>query len=109
MSDELYKLNKHRFEQLKDEYPLASHFEFSCRDVNKCRAEILEVVNSHKGYNTVLSPMNNKISTVSCALAAYENTQLQIAIANPALYNSANYSNPSDYGFIVDSSLIIRE
>lgn len=108
MSDELYNLNIQRFEQLREEYPSADNFEFSCSDVKECTKEIISVVRSHKNYNTVIAPMNNKISTVACAYAGFEDKYLQIATAIPAIYNSANYSTPSDSCFIVDSHNLIH-
>jgi hypothetical protein len=96
ISDELYSLNKKRFEELQSEFPGLEAFEFSCTNIGECKADILHQVDKYKEFNIVISPMNNKISTVACALAAFDNDTIQLAIAVPAVYNSENYSKPGN-------------
>jgi hypothetical protein len=93
ISDELYLLNRKRFEELQSEFPGLEAFEFSCTNVGECKADILQQANKYKEFNIVISPMNNKISTVACALAAFDNDAIQLAIAIPAVYNP-DYSKP---------------
>lgn len=96
-----YTINRQRFDKLLAEYPNAEPFEFTCDDVSICKSEILDLVNSQRGYNVVVSPMNNKISTAASALAAFENKEIQIAIAIPAIYN-INYSVGASECHILD-------
>ena len=46
--------------------------------------------------NTVIAPMNNKISTVGAALAALKNPNIQISYAQADIYNVVGYSMPND-------------
>ena len=108
VSDEYYELNKNKFEQLLSEYPIAQSFEFSCKNVEDTKNELLLQVQKYDDYNTVISPMNNKISTVACAQAAFDNSAIQLAIALPALYNHANYSIPSDKCYLVEIPNFIK-
>lgn len=108
ISDEHYEFNKQKFDQLLSEFPFAESFEFSCVKVSDCEADILAQVNKHNGYNVIVSPMNNKISTVACALAAFDNDEIQLAIAIPALYN-LNYSISGDCCHIIEMPNFVKE
>lgn len=93
-NDQHYELNEKKFLEIMDEFPTANKFEFSCFEVLSCKREILEQVNKYKNYNVVISPMNNKISTLALSLASFENNNIQIAIALPVIYNYDGYSRP---------------
>lgn len=108
VSEEYYELNKNKFEQLLSEFPIAKSFEFSCINVKNSKNELLSQVQKYNDYNTVISPMNNKISTVACALAAFDNDAIQLAIALPAIYNHINYSIPSDKCYLVEIPNFIK-
>lgn len=71
-------------------------FNFSCVNPFDARDAILSQVNKYSEFNTVLSPMNTKISTVGAALAALECERIQLAYASPAEYNRLGYSTPGD-------------
>jgi len=92
LSEENFELNKQKVEELLIEFPNIESFEFSCMNILNCKEEILDQVNKHKAHNIIISPMNNKISTLSCALAAFDNNEIQIATAIAAIYNYENYS-----------------
>lgn len=93
---EHYNLNLERVEALRKEFPGAESFEFACLDIEAGKLDILNHVDKYQGFNTVISPMNNKLSTISAGLVAFEREEVQLAIAIPALYNTENYSIPSD-------------
>ncbi len=100
-----HKLNKQKIDLLVSEYPYINTFEFSCIDIETSKNDILCQVSSEYKFNTIISPMNNKISTLACGLVAFENETIQLAIAIPALYNFENYSTPSNecYCFKISS------
>lgn len=102
ISEELYEINKEKFNELLAEFPNAEPFEFSCTTILECKKQILERSKKYEEYNVVISPMNNKISTICCALSAFENREIQLSIAIPALYNFENYSVPSKQCFIFE-------
>lgn len=95
ISDEYFDLNVQKIKSILSEFPYAEPFEFSCIKIDECKNDILTQINSKPGNNTIVSPMNNKISTISCGLAAFDNDEIQLAIAIPAIYNHENYSIPS--------------
>lgn len=51
----------------------------------------MEHVENHNKYNTIIAPMNNKISTIAAGLASIENTDIQLCYASVKLYNKAGY------------------
>jgi hypothetical protein len=108
VSDEYYYLNKSKCEELREEFPYLESFEFSCVDIYECKNDILSQTLKHRDYNVIVSPMNNKISTVSCALTAFANDEVQLAIAIPAVYNHENYSIPGEYCHLLDISDFIK-
>jgi hypothetical protein len=109
ISDELYNLNKSRFEELQCEFPGMDQFEFSCTNINECKSDILAQIKKFSNFNVIVSPMNNKISTVACALAAFDNDEIQLAIAVPAVYNVDNYSEPSNNFYLLDTQDFLKE
>lgn len=68
-------------------------FDFSCSDIRKTRDSIFSMIKEEE--NTVIVPMNTKLSTIAVALVAIEKEKVQIAYAIPETYNM-NYSEPSD-------------
>lgn len=70
-------------------------FKFSCIDPRSTQRTIIEQVKKFPGYNTVVAPMNTKISTLGAAFAAFEEESLQVCYAHPSTYNTDKYSSPS--------------
>lgn len=98
-----FEINKNRVEKLLEEFPRSEQFEFSCSEA-KCKDEILLQANKYPDYNVVISPMNNKISTLCLASASFENKRIQIAIAIPMLYNYTGYSKPGTDCYIINAN-----
>ncbi len=92
------KINFERHQRLFVEYPKASKFTFSLTDPIEAKNQILQHLKNtrFKNLNTVIAPLNNKISTIGTGLAAIENENIQIAYAKPNIYNINGYSVPSD-------------
>lgn len=104
-----YELNLKKVNLIKEEYPSANVFEFTCDDVIKTKDEIEEQIELFKNYNNIISPMNNKLSTLAAALVAFRNKHVQLSYASAAFYNIDNYSIPSDYCFIFDIKDFIKK
>ena len=83
-------------------------FKFSCSDPFEACQNILHQVQCVPGHNTVVAPMNTKVSTLGCALAALEDESLQLSYAHPMMYNTENYSSPSDECRIFDLTERLR-
>lgn len=95
-SEEHRKVNQAKHKKLSIRYSGAEHFEFSPSDAHAVCKKILEQAAVHSNKNLIVAPMNTKISTLGCALAASENTSIQLCYASAVTYNSENYSYPSD-------------
>ncbi len=90
-------INAKRHQNLVKEYN-AKTFEFSLIDINSVKNDILKYLSKEEfqEMNIVISPMNNKISTIGAGLAAIENENIQITYAKPSIYNVEGYSTPNE-------------
>lgn len=91
-----HHINVVRHRHLMDVYPHATGFELSLTDMNRAKASIDRQVASFPGANTVIAPMNNKVSTLGAALAAIENSSIQLIYVRPVQYNTKGYSVPRE-------------
>jgi hypothetical protein len=73
-------------------YTTVREFEFSCSNPWDAKKAILAQVATTPDHNVVVAPMNTKISTVGCALAAVENQTIQLSYAKAMSYNYQQYS-----------------
>lgn len=105
---EHYTINKRKFDELLYEFPFAESFEFSCNHVLECTKEILAQSRKYSNCNVVISPMNNKLSTVACALSAIENKHIQLATAIPVIYNH-NYSTIGETCHILKLTDLLKD
>ena len=87
-----YKINYQRHCELLEMYPFAEKFDFSLINPISTKSTILSLVKKNPQYNTVVAPMNNKISTIGAGLAAIDNLDIQISYAKPLIYNATAYS-----------------
>jgi len=69
-------------------------FPFSCNDPDDTKKAIVSQMGKFPDHNFVLAPMNTKLSTVGCALAAFDHPEVQICYAQPTHYNFDGYSSP---------------
>lgn len=99
-----------KFEQIKQRHlsTIIEEFEFSCVEVDKTMIIIEELINKHgEEYNIVLSPLNNKISTIAAAFVALKNENIQICYASANQYNINEYSTPCDYFLVFDMNILL--
>ncbi|MDQ0592188.1 hypothetical protein QFZ37_000557 [Chryseobacterium ginsenosidimutans] len=99
-------INAKRHEKLVSEFK-TNTFKFSLIDIDSVKDNILQLIRSekYKEMNTVIAPMNNKISTIAAALAAIEDENLQITYAKPSIYNVSGYSTPNDDIYLCELNL----
>lgn len=97
ITPELYNRNCQFVEELTSYLPAQTveTFEHSLRDPDITKREILEVVGRRPNCNTIVAPLNTKISTVGAGLAAIDNREIQLCYAQMAEY-SLTYSEPLD-------------
>jgi len=81
----------------KDSYEAFDEFTFSRMDYNKAAASISAQIEKFPGYNTVLAPMNTKLSTIGAALTAMRMPRTQLSYAQAHTYNIESYSRAADY------------
>lgn len=79
-----------------------SQFEFSCIDPFVAKADLLEHLEKFQDFNTVICPLNTKISTVGIALLCLEQPAFQLCYAQPLEYNTDGYATPSDVIRVID-------
>jgi hypothetical protein len=98
IQDNHMKINCERHKRLLKEHPEAREFKFSLRDPIQTKTQLLKYVNLEelKGLNTVIAPLNNKLSTIGAGLAAIENEDIQLAYAKATIYNTDGYSVPNN-------------
>ncbi|KQB99851.1 hypothetical protein [Pedobacter sp. Hv1] len=77
---------------------LLDQFEFSCTNIKETQDQITSLYAKYgQQYNIVISPLNNKISTMGVAIAALKNDDIQICYASANQYNINAYSEGSNY------------
>ena len=86
--------NRHFHRIITDHYPNVSIFEFSAKDLWATQTILQNVVDAHSGYNSVVVPLNTKISTVAAGLVALANRRIQLVYAEADSYNFNAYSLP---------------
>lgn len=99
INPELNKIACEKFEDIKLKYNniLFEEFDFSCTDVKITEDILIQLVDKNEDYNIVISPLNNKISTVSVALVALKREFVQICYASANQYNIDANGTSSNY------------
>lgn len=88
--------------QMTTSFNTLSEFEIPCNDPYGTRDEIVRQINKAGGMNILLSPMNNKLSTIGAALACFEKNNVQICYAQALQYNYINYSSPGEDCYVFE-------
>lgn len=107
----LGKRGLEKFEQIKNKHlsSIVEEFEFSCVEIDKTMSTIEELINKYgEEYNIVLSPLNNKVSTIAVAFVALKNENIQVCYASANQYNINEYSTPCDYFLIFEMSQFLK-
>ena len=76
-------------------------FVFSCYDALGAEETIRRMVRGPDQYNTILAPMNTKISTLGAARVALKDESIQICYAQADIYNYRNYSEPGGEYYVL--------
>ncbi|MCQ2068372.1 MAG: hypothetical protein MJY68_04635 [Bacteroidaceae bacterium] len=96
-SSDLSRINQSNFDRLVKLIGDCETFSFSCRDINKTIREIEKIIIENKDdYNIIISPMNNKLSTLAVASVAYAYPDVQVCYASTNQYNTEAYSSPDN-------------
>lgn len=79
-----------------------STFEFRAYDACATKAALERQIKEFEACNSVLVPMNTKISTVGALLFALEDGRVQICYAPANVYNIVGYSSPGSEYYLFD-------
>lgn len=79
-----------------------STFGFRAYDASATKAALERQMEAFKACNSVLVPMNTKISTVGALLLALEDERVQICYAPANVYNIDGYSSPGSEYYLFD-------
>ena len=74
-------------------------FSFRGYDASATKSTIRGLIDDKNDYNTIIAPMNTKISTLGAAMVALEDESIQICYAQADVYNTRNYSAPGEQFF----------
>lgn len=82
---------------------LKKEIEFSCIDIQPTIDILLKVNEEFKDeYNIVISPLNNKTSTVAVAITAILQDDIQVSYASANQYNIIKQLSPTNYFLLYD-------
>lgn len=104
----VHQINLNKYGDLKVIYSDVEEYFFSCIDPIKTAKYLNEQINKFENHNVVLSPMNNKISTIGCALIAISKPEIQIISSRANAYNTESYSEPSNYFYKFDLEELLK-
>ena len=95
-----------RFHELASEmaarFAPVEKFEFPSDDPWGTKEAIRSQLGKYPEYNVVIAPMNTKMSTLGCALLAWELDTIQVCYAQAIRYNYAHYSLPGDCCYLFE-------
>lgn len=109
INSELAALNDNNFRHLQMMNRASESFDFSCINLEETIKVVKEQIQKYKdAYNIIISPMNNKLSSLAVGIVAIEDSSVQICYASTNQYNINAYSIASDFIFKIDlNSLFI--
>lgn len=99
-----------KFNHIKSKYQylVPQEFEFSCTDIDITINELNRIIEDNSDYNIVISPLNNKISTVAAAIVGIKNDDVQICYASANQYNIDAKSKASDYFLVYNLDRLLH-
>ena len=100
--------NVARFRRLKNIIGGVNEFTFAGYDAVNTKNIIQEIVGSAPDFNTVIAPMNTKISTLGAAMVALEDERVQMCYAQANIYNARKYSAPGQHFFHLSMTELLR-
>jgi hypothetical protein len=99
-------LSSTSYKILKAIHGSVQEFVFDCYDPQKTEQAIVDQMRKITGHNTVVAPLNTKLSTIGEAMAATSQEDIQLCYAEALVYNYQHYSTPGDtcYLFQADAT-----
>lgn len=99
-----------KFEELKikNNNIIFQEFEFSCTDIKVTEDVLNRIIEKNDEFNIVISPLNNKISTISVALVGLKREDVQICYASANQYNIDANAKSSDYFLVFNLNELLK-
>lgn len=94
--------NVYTIQRLKSILDHVDEFAFKAYDAEETRAVLQSQVRKRIAYNTIIAPMNTKISTLGAALLALDDPSIQLCYAQANIYNYKRYSTPDDDYYLIN-------
>lgn len=105
INDDLKSIVDYKYQNIKSKFNniLIEEIEFSCVEIESTIKLLKEVYYKYnEDYNIVISPLNNKVSTIAIAIASILNESFQVCYASANLYNINKKLIPSDYFLVYE-------
>lgn len=106
LREDLFKKNEELFKKLIGYYGSQSvrKFEFGLSSPQNTRTSLTKYLEDQDffGMNTVIAPLNNKISTIGVAMYTFGKPDVQVCYARVAEYNTKDYSIPSNTFYVFE-------
>jgi hypothetical protein len=93
--------NVYTIQRLKSILGNVDEFTFKAYDPEETRAVLQSQVRKMQAHNTIIAPMNTKISTLGAALLGLDDPSIQLCYAQANIYNYKKYSIPGDDYYLV--------
>jgi hypothetical protein len=77
-------------------------FDFSCVDPFKTKEALEKHLSEYHAWNTVICPLNTKLSTVGAALLCFDKPEYQLCYSQPIEYNISGYASAGEYITVVE-------
>ncbi len=103
VSTRLYDLNVQFKDKLISIYSESAiqEFEHSLVDPIVTMKDLESIVGTYPNYNTVIAPLNTKISTIGAGLLAIQRPEIQVCYMQMRGYNTDSYSSASENCFVI--------
>lgn len=99
INDNLNRISCDKFQYIKNKYDdlINEEFEFSCINIIKTKKVLEDLIKKYNEYNIIISPLNNKISTLAVGVVGINNEEVQVCYASANQYNIDAKAKSSDY------------
>ena len=80
---------------------VTTKFDFSAKDPLSVASTLKEIIDKRSDLNTVIAPLNTKLSTIGCGAFALLHQEVQLCYAEVDVYNASGYSVPGEEVIVV--------
>ena len=101
-----HRVNLEFYKRVVSQYANVSEFSFSVEDPVKAAEHLQEAIDrGSDDCNVIVAPLNNTVSTVGAAVAAFRNEEIQLCYGRTEQYNTTSYSEAADYCLVFSLDL----